>query len=162
MAIWVIAVVAVAPCQCFSPAGIHTTSPGRISSFGAPSHCAQPHPDVTISVWPSGCVCHAVRAPGSKVTTRAQFSLDKGDEQLVRFRSSHHGTRSFCGRCGSTLFCETTHYPDMVDIVLANMNEPIDRPPQAHFYIDDRVDWVCVDDGLPRLGGPDFSDPETP
>jgi hypothetical protein len=35
---------------------------------------------------------------------RAQFSLDKGDEQLVRFRSSHHGTRSFCGRCGSTLF----------------------------------------------------------
>jgi len=58
---------------------------------------------------------------------RGQFSLDKGDEQLVRFRSSHHGTRSFCGRCGSTLFCETTHYPDMVDIVLANMNDPIDR-----------------------------------
>jgi hypothetical protein len=25
-------------------------------------------PAVTISVCPSGCVCHAVRAPGSKVT----------------------------------------------------------------------------------------------
>ena len=25
-------------------------------------------PEVTISVWPSGCVCQAVRAPGSKVT----------------------------------------------------------------------------------------------
>ena len=30
--------------------------------------CTQPQPDVTISVWPSGCVCQAVRAPGSNVT----------------------------------------------------------------------------------------------
>jgi hypothetical protein len=30
--------------------------------------CARPRPDVTISVWPSGCVCPAVRAPGSNVT----------------------------------------------------------------------------------------------
>ena len=28
MAIWVIAVVGAAPCQCFSPGGIQTTSPG--------------------------------------------------------------------------------------------------------------------------------------
>src|SRR5437667_30547 len=68
MAMCVIAVVAVAPCQCFSPGGIQTTSPGRISSLGPPSRCAHPQPAVTISVWPSGCVCHAVRAPGSKVT----------------------------------------------------------------------------------------------
>ena len=33
----VIAVVGVAPCQCFSPGGNHTTSPGRISSIGPPS-----------------------------------------------------------------------------------------------------------------------------
>jgi hypothetical protein len=62
---------------------------------------------------------------------RGQFLLGTGEAQLVRFRSSDHGTRSFCGRCGSTLFCETTHYPDMVDIVLANMVDPIDRAPQA-------------------------------
>src|SRR6266446_4848413 len=62
------AVVGVAPCQCFSLGENHTTSPGRISSTGPPSRCAQPQPAVTISVWPSGCVCHAVRAPGSKVT----------------------------------------------------------------------------------------------
>ena len=34
----------------------------------APSRCTRPQPDVTISVWPSGWVCQAVRAPGSKVT----------------------------------------------------------------------------------------------
>src|ERR1051326_252730 len=67
-AMWVMAVVGVAPCQCFSPGENHTTSPGRISSIGPPQRCAQPHPAVTMSVCPSGCVCHAVRAPGSKVT----------------------------------------------------------------------------------------------
>src|SRR5712692_4227965 len=64
----VMAVVGAAPCQCFSPGGIQTTSPGRISSIGLPQRCARPQPAVTIRVWPSGCVCHAVRAPGSNVT----------------------------------------------------------------------------------------------
>src|SRR5512132_750409 len=68
MAMCVIATAAVAPCQCFSPGANQTTSPGRISSTGPPQHCAHPQPNVTISVCPRGCVCHAVRAPGSKVT----------------------------------------------------------------------------------------------
>src|SRR6266498_1660384 len=68
MAMCVMAVVAVAPCQCFSPGGNQITSPGRISSIGPPQRCARPQPAVTIRVWPSGWVCHAVRAPGSNVT----------------------------------------------------------------------------------------------
>ena len=50
MARCVIAVVGVAPCQCLSFGGHQTTSPGRISTFGPPSLCTHPHPDVTISV----------------------------------------------------------------------------------------------------------------
>src|SRR5437763_31689 len=68
MAIWVMAVVAVAPCQCFSPGGIQTTSPGRISSTGPSHRCTRPQPTVRIRIWPSGWVCHAVREPGSNVT----------------------------------------------------------------------------------------------
>src|SRR4029077_18186566 len=68
MAMCVMAVVAVAPCQCFSPGANQTTSPGRISSIGPPWRCARPQPAVTIRVWPSGWVCQAVRAPGSNVT----------------------------------------------------------------------------------------------
>src|SRR5947199_10319718 len=62
------AVVDVAPCQCFSFGGIHTTSPGRIDSTGPLQRCTKPLPAVTIRVWPNGWVCHAVRAPGSNVT----------------------------------------------------------------------------------------------
>src|SRR4051794_9227628 len=68
MAMCVMLVVAVAPCQCFTPGGNQTTSPGRTSSTSPPSRCTQPQPAVMIRVWPSGCVCHAVRAPGSNVT----------------------------------------------------------------------------------------------
>src|ERR1035437_7332161 len=68
MAMWVMAVVGAAPCQCFSPGGNQITSPGRISSTGPPQRSTRPQPPITISVCPSGWVCHAVRAPGSNVT----------------------------------------------------------------------------------------------
>ena len=81
MAICVTAVVGDAPCQCFSPAGMKTTSPGRMSSIGPPSRCAQPQPAVTISVCPRGWVCQAVLAAGSKVlepqTTRPGASASQ-------------------------------------------------------------------------------------
>ncbi len=104
--------------------------------------------------------CHCTmcqRAHGAGYVTwfavvRDQFTLDAGDD-LERFKSSDHGTRSFCRRCGSSLFCESTHHPDQVDIVLANMHGPIDRPPQLHFHFGSHVDWIEVGDGLPRLGG---------
>jgi hypothetical protein len=68
IAIWPIELVVVAPCQCFTPGGHQTTSPGLITRFSPPSSCTHPVPDVTIRIWPAGCVCHAERAPGSKVT----------------------------------------------------------------------------------------------
>ena len=87
------------------------------------------------------------------VVKRDQFALESGADQLVRYASSEHGSRSFCGSCGSSLFCDSTNHPDQIDIVLANMDGPIDRPPQLHFHFDDRADWVVVQDDLPRLGG---------
>ncbi|HLY36808.1 MAG TPA: GFA family protein [Candidatus Binatia bacterium] len=84
---------------------------------------------------------------------RVQFRLESGETDLTRYASSDHGTRSFCRRCGSSLFCETTHDPNRIDIVLANMQGPIDRRPEMHIFFDDRAEWVFVDDGLPRLGG---------
>jgi hypothetical protein len=85
--------------------------------------------------------------------SREGFRIVKGDEHLNAHRSSDHGTRSFCGRCGSSLFFESTHRPEMVDVVLANLEGPIDREPELHVYFSDRAKWVRVDDGLPRRGG---------
>lgn len=83
---------------------------------------------------------------------KSRFRLET-PEELTRFASSDHGTRSFCRRCGSSLFCESTHHPEVMDVVLANVKGEIDRKPDCHFYFDDRVDWVEIRDGLPRKGG---------
>lgn len=84
---------------------------------------------------------------------KPNFELEAGESELVRYASSDHGTRSFCGRCGSSLFCESTRRPEDIDVVLASMHGPVDRPPQMHIYFDDRAQWVAVGDELPRLGG---------
>jgi len=93
---------------------------------------------------------------------RSQFRLQAGQAELTRHTSSDHGFRSFCSRCGSSLFCESSNRPDEIDIVLANMEGSIDRSPQVHVYFDDRASWVVADDGLPRLGGSTGLEPIKP
>src|SRR5437588_8331456 len=65
---WLMKRVGAAPCQWSSPGSKNTRSPGRITSIGPPRRCARPTPSVTNMVWPFGCVCQAVRAPGAKCT----------------------------------------------------------------------------------------------
>ena len=88
-----------------------------------------------------------------------RFRIVDGETRLTRYRSSDHGTRTFCATCGSTLFCESTNHPAWIDIVLANMEGTIDRGPEAHLYADDGAAWVRVGDELPRFGGPTGLEP---
>lgn len=89
----------------------------------------------------------------------SQLEVHTGRDELCRYVSSTHGSRTFCGRCGSSLFCESEKHPGQVDIPLANVEGPIDRAPQFHCYFDDRASWVEVTDDLPRLGGPTGIEP---
>ncbi len=85
--------------------------------------------------------------------SRESFALDSGEDRLERYDSSEHGWRSFCSRCGSSLFCASREHPDTIDIVLANLHGPVEIAPTAHIFFDDRAPWTSVEDGLPRLGG---------
>ena len=80
---WLMPVVAVAPCQCFSPGSNQTTSPGRISSTEPPRRCTQPRPDVTMRVWPSGCgvpggACARLEGDMRAANARGLLGLDQG------------------------------------------------------------------------------------
>jgi hypothetical protein len=88
-----------------------------------------------------------------------QFRMVSGNEHLKVHHSSDHGRRSFCDVCSSSLFCESTHHPEHIDIVLANLQGKIDREPQAHYYFSDRVEWVPIEDELPRFGGDSGNEP---
>lgn len=89
---------------------------------------------------------------------RSRFEWLAGRDALTRYPSSAHAVRSFCSRCGSSLFSESSRHPDQIEIVLASMQGPIDRTPEAHVYFDDRVSWVSTRDELPRVPG----DPAAP
>src|SRR6478735_7544386 len=70
---WVMNRSAVAPCQCHSPGGVCTVSPGRITMTVPPRPTTNPMPSVTCRVWPMAWTCQAVCEPGAKCTafTRA-------------------------------------------------------------------------------------------
>src|SRR5258708_37058144 len=84
MAMCVIAAVAVAACQCFSPGGNQTTSPGRMSSIGPPQRWTRPQPAVTIRAWrslvavPCGPSTGLERDTGTDRTCRIRC-LEQGD-----------------------------------------------------------------------------------
>jgi hypothetical protein len=60
----------------------------------------------------------------------------------------------FCSRCGSSLFCELDRDPETIDVTLASMLGPIDRPPEAHVFFDTHVEWTEGLDQLPKMGSP--------
>ncbi len=105
--------------------------------------------------------CHCTmcqRAHGAGYVTwigvpKARFRVVAGGATLTPFKSSDHGTRSFCANCGSSLFCESTHHPEQIDIVVANLQSGIDRQPESHCHYDSKAGWIPVNDELPKLGG---------
>jgi len=75
-----------APCQCHSPGGVCTTSPGWISATASPRDWTSPIPSTTYSVWPTACACHAVRAPGEN---RTAFTRIREGSAPLAITSNH-------------------------------------------------------------------------
>ena len=81
---------------------------------------------------------------------KSRFRITAGEETLTHLRSSSHGSRWFCSSCGSSLFCSVDEHPEIMDVVLANVEGPIDREPEGHYYFGTRVPWIELGDDLPR------------
>jgi hypothetical protein len=87
------------------------------------------------------------------IQPRSSFTLLSGEQQLVRYASSEHGVRSFCGVCGSSLLFETQERAEQIDVAFASLDDPAGVTPTLHVFFDDRASWVHIGDDLPRLGG---------
>ena len=81
------------------------------------------------------------------------FRIIKGDDHLVHYRSSDHLTRSFCGRCGSSMLCNDDNHENVIDVTLANLDGDLDRPLKSHFFYDCRAGWIEANDNLQKRGG---------
>ena len=71
------------------------------------------------------------------------------------YQSSPQSRRGSCARCGTMVFYETTVAPGETHVARACIPGAIDRAPEFHSFYDQRVDWVRVDDHLPKLTSED-------
>jgi hypothetical protein len=109
--------------------------------------------------WVAHCHCSMCRrAHGAAFVTWAsvaapQFRVTEGEAEVARYASSPDATRSFCRRCGASLWFTSTRWAGEVHVARALIDGPLDRDPQVHAFYDDKAPWIAVADGLPRRGG---------
>jgi hypothetical protein len=109
--------------------------------------------------WVAHCHCSMCRrAHGAAFVTwvsvpTENFRLLTGEDELVEFDSSEDAQRGFCMVCGSTLFFDSSRWPEEKHIVLANFTDDVGQKPQVHAFFSDKAHWIDVNDGLPRKGG---------
>ena len=104
----------------------------------------------------SSAVCHCRLCQKAHAAPMVGFFTVKRDGfrmtgEPSSYASSEHGTRRFCGRCGTQVFFEDARYPDEIDIATATLDDPGAAPPTKHIWTMSQVPWVKLGDGLPAF-----------
>jgi hypothetical protein len=102
------------------------------------------------------CYCHCTscrRATGSVMVAWASFlystyAVTKGRVQEVA--TSRGVTRGHCAACGSSLTYQHERQQETIDITIATLDEAMELAPVAHIWVQDKLPWVSIDDGLAR------------
>lgn len=106
--------------------------------------------------WCAHCHCHMCqKAHGAGYVTWVgvadqRFSVTRGDANLKWFDLSPGARRGFCGICGSSVFFRSSRWPGETHVTLANFDGPIDRQPQGHVNYASHVEWMPIDESLPK------------
>ncbi|HIF67917.1 MAG TPA: GFA family protein [Deltaproteobacteria bacterium] len=74
-----------------------------------------------------------------------------------KFQSSDHGTRYFCGTCGSPLAFCTTKHPDDLDLTVSTLQNPEQFAPVRHVWTSTRLPWWPADDLPAKIEIPEQS-----
>jgi hypothetical protein len=85
---------------------------------------------------------------------RSRFRVTAGAAGITRFEDAAAGTaRSFCARCGTPLFYERAHAPQMVNIPRALFESRTGREPRYHIAIGEAPEWAYRNEPLVPLKG---------
>jgi hypothetical protein len=112
------------------------------------------------------CHCRSCQlAHGAAFTTwtsvpKERFRYVAGEDDIGWYRSSHWIEWGFCRRCGSSMLYRAVrsgHHESprvgAIYVAVANLVDPVDRPPQVHVSFEERVSWMNFDDHLPKHRG---------
>jgi hypothetical protein len=81
---------------------------------------------------------------------RAAFRWISGEEEIVTYRSSGRGLRTFCRRCGSALPTFLPDWPDVVTVPAGLVEGDPGIRPKYHEFAASAPDWFPIADALPR------------
>ena len=84
----------------------------------------------------------------------AWFTVPVADFRFISgapagFRSSDHGTRTFCPRCGTPLTFQSGRFPHEIDVTTCSLEDPERLPPKDHTRASAKLSWVKLGDSLP-------------
>ncbi len=98
--------------------------------------------------------CHCEdcrRSAGAAFVTWASFwqkdfHFMKGETREVEFAGR---LRGFCPMCGTTLTFRSSPATEEIDVTVASFDEPAKVSPGDHIWVEDRLPWIALADGLP-------------
>ena len=102
------------------------------------------------------CVCHCEscrRAAGAAFV--AWGTVDGGcfhvlSGTLSVIRASPEVERGFCDACGTSLTYRHVQRSGEIDFTLVSLDDPTLLQPQAHVWVQDKLPWVEIVDGMPQ------------
>ena len=112
------------------------------SAEGPPEHHALCHCD-DCRVWSGAPMVGWIAWQQGKVTISGEPAV---------YQSSEHGTRDFCGKCGTGLFYRNPEFlPGIIDIHSGTLDDYAANPPGAKIMVKDRVAWLADTGELPEF-----------
>lgn len=101
----------------------------------------------------SYCHCETCRRfTGAPVFAAAKVAREAFEVRgaTVKYQSSEHGVRHFCGVCGSSLFFEFDHHPGYIEVLIGTLDDCAAVIPTFHGFYAERIGWFDTADELPR------------
>ena len=100
--------------------------------------------------------CHCAdcrRATGAPVTVFAGFrrgDVEWAGEAPAAYSAVPGVSRLFCRRCGTPIGYRDDRLPNEMYFYLGVLDEPSRLAPQLHAFTAERLEWLEIDDDLPR------------
>jgi hypothetical protein len=79
---------------------------------------------------------------------KSDFVVTAGE--MLQHQSSPQATRGLCSACGTSITYEHNDRQGQIDVNLTSVNNPALFSPSAHIWVEDKLPWVDIEDGLPQ------------
>jgi len=103
------------------------------------------------------CFCHCAscrRASGAPLVSWGTFAREalRVTRGVMReYHSSGQVWRGLCATCGTALTYRHAARAGEIDVTLATLDDPTAIAPRMHVWVEDRLPWVVIGDGLPQF-----------